>query len=268
MPPLGWTRRACSSGRLEFVIAVVSLFTLLPGQAALASSSYAPASAGIDVSYPLCNTLNLLTTTVDGVSSQFAVVGVTGGRAFTQNRCFAEEYQALSQQGLPVSFYFNLSAPRGQGAGSGQAGPQGTCASGDLACESYNFGWNAADYAYTFVQQTADSLGLPLIPSPWWLDVERANYWSPNTSLNDQVIQGAIDYLQATVSGSTPGIYSIDSNWRSIAGASYQPGVPEWLAGAKNWLGASALCDRRSFTGGPIALVQYATRTTDLNYAC
>jgi hypothetical protein len=259
---------AIASSRLAILSAAIFVLVLLPGQAALASGDYATNTTGVDISYPLCNRQNPAGAITFGATSQFVVIGVNGGRAFSQNRCFAAEYQAAVEQGLGVSFYINLGSPRGQTAAYGRSGPQGTCTSSDALCFSYNFGWNAAQYAYSYVQQTSDSLDQALVPSPWWLDVEVANYWSSDTSLNDQVIQGAIDYFQNNVSGSAPGVYSIDSMWRSIAGASYQPGVPEWLAGAKSVVSASRLCLRASFTGGSITLVQYATQNTDVDYAC
>jgi hypothetical protein len=253
---------------LVTIVAAIILLTVMPSHAAFASSDYISGSIGSDISYPLCQDLSSLDVTTGAVPAQFGVIGVNGGRAFTPNGCFADEYQALASQGMPVSFYLNLSAPRGQQAVLEESGSNNACDASDQQCLAYHFGWNAAHYAATYVEDSARARGLAVGPTAWWLDVETANYWSRDTSLNDPVIQGAIDYFQQSDAGSSVGVYSIRSMWNAIAGAGYRPNVPLWIAGAKSLAGAGALCNQPSFTAGLVTLVQYATPTTDFDYAC
>ncbi len=103
--------------------------------------------------------------------------------------------------GLPA-LYLNLNAPVGSTSSYGTAGPK-TCKLNDKLCLSCNHGWQAAQWAYR--QATGNS-------------------WSSSTAANDQVIQGAVDYLGA---GTTPnpgqnlavGVYSTNAVYAKIAGA-------------------------------------------------
>ncbi|HLH73007.1 MAG TPA: hypothetical protein VKX96_06965 [Chloroflexota bacterium] len=223
---------------------------------------------GFDVSYPQCQASLTSNPPASTTAYQFAVIGITGGRAMTRNRCLGAEYQVAAGQGLPISFYLNVNYPRGAAVAYGQDGPLGTCDNFDEQCISYTYGWNTAQDAYQNAQQTLQSLNVSDMPSIWWLDVEIANYWSPDPSLNDRVIQGAIDFFQQSVGNVTVGIYSVRSDWNRIAGASFQPGVPAWVAGARSLNGAGQLCAQPSFTGGPVALVQYANKQFDVDYVC
>jgi len=245
----------------------------LPGPASGTASVNAAASfgdtgtLGFDVSYPQCQTTSLPFAPTS-LNYQFAVLGVTGGRAMTQNRCLGVEMQIAAQQNLATSFYLNVNYPRGSALMAAVSGPLGTCDAGDNQCISYTYGWNTAQNAYQYAQQTLQDLNMTSAPSVWWLDVEIANYWSRDPSLNDRVIQGAIDFFGRNVGNATVGIYSIRSNWNQIAGASFQPAVPSWVAGAHSLAGASYLCSQSSFTGGPVSLVQYATKQFDVDYVC
>ncbi|HUX86232.1 MAG TPA: hypothetical protein VMW65_04460 [Chloroflexota bacterium] len=226
-----------------------------------------PGTLGFDISYPQCQTMTSPFAPTN-LSYQFAVLGVTGGRAMTQNRCLGEELQIAAQQKLSPSFYLNVNYPRSAALSDAASGPLGTCDTTDSQCLSYTYGWNTAQNAYRYAQQTVQDLNVTSVPSVWWLDVEIANYWSRDPSLNDRVIQGAIDFFGWNVSNATVGIYSIRSNWNQIAGSDFQPSVPTWVAGAHSLAGASFLCSQSSFTGGPVALVQYATKQFDVDYVC
>jgi hypothetical protein len=262
------------------VLATALLALAIPGQSALASDSYASSGIGYDVSFPQCITdQGTIGTTTNGIASQFGVVGVTHGRAFTRNPCLDREVQAAIGQGLSVSFYLNLNAPHSAQTSEVQNGPQQTCGLGDDSCAYYNYGWNTAQDAYSYATQTLGVLGATSVPAVWWLDVEVANYWAKDPSLNDQVIQGAIDFLHGVTSNSrlgdnasasalTIGIYSVPAMWRGIAGATYQPGVPAWVVGSHQLGAASRYCAQTSFTGGPVLLVQSVIGGNDWDYAC
>ena len=257
--------RALALRALPTLIALSAL-VLGPGQAAFASDGYVSGTTGYDISFPQCTNVSIPDQVTVGAPYQFAIIGVNRGRAFTKNDCLAREYQYVASKGIPVAFVINLNSPRG--ALYGQINTASTCSPSDVACLNYNYGWSAAADSYSYTRQTLQDLGESTVPTTWWMDIEVANYWSPNTSLNAQVIQGAIDYFDEQVSGSTMGIYSVRSMWNRIVGSSYLPGVPAWLAGARSLAGASRFCNQTSFTGGPVTLVQYTTRFLDIDYAC
>ncbi len=216
----------------------------------------APAARGYDVSWPQC---------VGGLPAapgSVMIVGATGGRPFTENPCFADEYAWASRQGIQPALYLNLDYPRGSGAARGQSGPRGACLPHDETCRAYNYGANAAIYA----EQLARSHGI--VPSTWWLDVETANYWSPNPALNAQVIQGAVDALRSR--GRTVGLYSVAFMWERIAG-SYAPGLPNWVAQTNPGLPPRAYCSpSHAFGGGVVSMVQSwdAVQKLDLDLLC
>jgi hypothetical protein len=253
---------------LAVALAVV-LVPLGPAGGVRASGNPGSGSLGFDMSYPQCGAVGGLGQINPGTAYQFAILGVNHGRPFSQNPCLAAEYQLASARGMTVSLYMNLDFPRSDTrlTGTGAAVAQG-CAAGDEACASYNYGWYAAQDAYASAARVLGSLGAASVPGSWWIDIEVANYWSPDPSMNVRVIQGAIDFFQETVGQSTVGIYSIGTMWTEITGADYRPGVPVWLAGAHSLAMAGQLCTAPSLTGGPITLVQYATPLLDLDYAC
>jgi hypothetical protein len=216
--------------------------------------------AGFDVSYPQCGKSD--------PSGSFGIVGVTGGKAFTSNTCFAAQYD-----GLPAgqaSIYMNLNAAIGSTAGNGSTGPyttSGLCSHGDKTCQAYNYGWKAAQYAYGLAGSRS--------ASTWWLDIETANSWQAQVSLNQSTIQGALDFLlnrpspagvgnpRPTVGISNLGIYSTASMWQKITGG-WKSGFPVWYAGA-----STTTCSNvSSFTGGPLWLVQQASGVSGGDIVC
>ncbi len=265
-------RRFRASVRLLSALLVVFTVMGIPALRlpAFADNLYASHSAGFDFSFPQCGSLNVPDQVTVNAPYQFAIIGVNHGRAYTPNTCLANQISYAASKGLTMAFVINLNAPRvGQATGSNASNTANSgCAADDLACSSYVYGWNAAQDAFNVTEQALLSVGDRSIPTGWWMDIESANYWSPNTALNDRVIQGAIDFVQQTIPNGVMGVYSTQSEWNAIAGSNYQPGVPAWLAGARSFAGAPSLCGLPSFTGGPVAIVQYATRLLDVDYAC
>lgn len=209
---------------------------------------------GYDISYPQCSGS---TTTVTFTGNSFAVIGVTHGRPYTINGCFADEYAKAPST---KSTYMNLAAPVGKSATKERTSVPQTCNSGNKACHAYNYGFNAAKEAY------AASGGTGGI---WWLDIETANSWI-GTDVNRQTIQGAVDFFTtdlyasyaARQTGMQVGIYSNASMWNSIT-ANWQNGLPAWYAGT-----TSTTCSIGSFTGGPVWLVQNASAASNGDRAC
>ena len=240
----------------------------------------ASGAVGMDVSFPQCAKFNVPTVASNGAPYTFAIIGVNHGRAFTQNTCLADEYRALNARGYALGFVMNLNSPRNGALSQGQQGPLGVCAMDDLPCLNYNYGWNAAQDAYSYTRQTLESIGVTDVPTSWFMDIEVTNYWSRDLTLNDQVLQGAVDFLgeatgyNMTVpsgTGASPvvAIYSVPSQWAQIAGSSYQPAVVGWTTGARSLATASRLCSTR-LVGGATQIVQHwnSSLNLDEDYLC
>ncbi len=235
--------------------AVVVAFLAASLPVLASSNSFRGGTFGVDISYP--NKTNYPQTLPTG--STFGIVGVTAGHAFTQNSYLSKQYVWVTDKGLYPSLYMNLN----YAIVSTAKGNTGSCAPGDKACQAYNYGANAAADALSYAEKEKATANL------WWLDIETANSWSPNTSLNDQVIIGAVDYL--TSQGKTVGIYSTAAMWRSIAGTSYNPGLPNWIpesTGLDSATMQSYCSSGYAFGGGSVAVVQYYNGSYDLDYAC
>jgi hypothetical protein len=208
-----------------------------------------PGAVGYDISWPQCNS-------AFPAPSTLAIVGLNDGTAFTTNPCFARE---AAWAGLNLSVYINLNAPDPTQPAQFANGPAGTCAPGASACDSYNYGYNAATNAIAQLHQHGYG------PRDVWLDVETSNVWSSDTWLNDQVISGAISALQR--GGATPGLYSTGYQYSTIAG-SFRASVPEWLATGTPLAAPSPGCGTASFTGGRVTLVQGILGPYDGDFAC
>lgn len=211
----------------------------------------------------------------------FGIIGVTGGKSFTQNPRLGQEVNwAKFGAGAAPTVYMNLNAPYGSSV-AGHVGSPKSCSvttvgttTDPTACAGYNYGYQAAQYAYTYAKTSGVTSQL------WWLDIEEANSWSLDTSVNDQVIQGAIDYLNSQ--GVRVGIYSMTYMWNDIAGTSFVPNqvvngqmesLPLWIPiGISDQIGAADYCAVGSpfIKGSPVWLVQYVANSTavDQNFSC
>lgn len=213
----------------------------------LLRTAYGRGSSGYDISWPQCP------NSVPAPSFTFAIIGVTGGKAFTENACLAQQVRwAQSGTALP-EVYTNVN---GMPAGWTNS----HCAETDVYCNAYYYGKESAAHAVAYAQANRADL------STWWLDVETENYWTPDQFSNARVIAGAIEYLRGT--GHIVGLYSTPFQWRLIAG-DYTPGLPSWSAGAEDYAEAQTRCTPKyAFGGGFVKLVQYIDNGFDNNFAC
>ncbi len=238
-------------GALLTSVAAAALLTTVP---AAASGDYMAGAGGQDISWPQCG------RDVPISADTFTVVGVNGGEPFTMNPCFADQYRSmLGGHAAPPSVYINLQY------GTTTSG-YSNCADADQACQAYDYGYLAAQYAYTRANYRTG--GASLKASTWWLDVETDNTWSDNTSLNARVVAGAIDYLKTT--GHRIGVYSTPYMWHVIAGGyAPGPGVGNWVAGASS-LDDFTMCFHSLWAGAPVWLYQYLNfdRDLDENHSC
>ena len=210
-------------------------------------------TTGFDISWPQCG------GPYPAQPLGFGIVGVTGGKPFTENRCLADQWRWARTGQFPPEVYINLDYWR-KTSYLHFFGPAGLCPTTDPLCQAHNYGWQSAKDAPAYGRsQGVDT-------NRWWLDVETMNYWSEDTAANAKIIEGAIDYFKSA--RLQIGIYSTPYQWGVIAG-DYAPKVPVWTAGATSLEGARARCDnpRYAFAGGRVELVQWVEQF-DMNYAC
>ncbi|HEX5417114.1 MAG TPA: hypothetical protein VFZ25_15730 [Chloroflexota bacterium] len=238
--------------RCVTAVAVTLMIAASLGGAAVEASPGALPVYGYDISFPQCK------SGLPGVVSGQHVVGVNGGRPFTANPCFSAEIKWANAGNPRPALYMNLDYPRGAELGFSSNGPRGKCGANDQGCKMFNYGFNAASDA----ARRAGSFGQTV----WWLDIETANYWSPNAALNAEIIRGALNYFQSHKLA--VGIYSISPMWHKIAGG-YAPGVPLWVASWRANVSALGHCtSENAFGGGTVTMVQGYRGNQDVNYLC
>lgn len=223
-----------------------------------AGSPFPNGGVGYDISWPECPGAAFPTGT-----RQFAIVGVNDGHAYSINPCLQAQ---AAWAGPSLSLYININVPFAgwdpNETNHLMQGPEAACAKqGDLSCQFYDYGYNAA------ISSMADAALYNISASTWWLDVEDpGGLWSSSTADNVKLIAGAIDSLRNA--GHTAAVYSTPYQWGLITGA-YQPGIPTWVAtggdpsNLADWCGAS-----HSFGGGATWMVQYGQGTFDGDYSC
>src|SRR4051812_12703603 len=160
---------------------------------AVKTATHLSAGWGVDISWPQCGPLGM-----PAVQPGFVVVGINGGRPFTDNVCLSREV-AYAKTRTGLAAYLNLDAPH----------------SGDAAA----YGQKVALDGLARAQRVG--LQVPVL----WLDVEVLNHWSTSGAVNVAVINGALRALQQR--GVTAGIYSSGPMWQQITGGA-RPHLPGW----------------------------------------
>ncbi len=223
------------------VVVVVAVVVVLAGLVSAGSRAAAgpvtarPVTAS-DISWPQCGQAY-------PAPPAFGIVGVNDGRPFTANPCLVSEYRWARAAGN-VQLYMNTANP---GVAVGAA---------------YEYGFAAARDAYTGA--TAQVSAGP--GHLWWLDVETGNSWSSDPAANTLVIGGSLAFFESR--GVAVGIYSTKYQWGVITGGARLPSVANWVPGAADAAEAPSFCNpQRSFSGGPVVMVQYTT-DFDYDYPC
>jgi hypothetical protein len=227
---------------------------------------------GLDVSWPQCN---------DELpeAASFAIVGVNRGRTFSQNDCFVAQ---LEWAGRDADVYLNTGNPGPHLSAfwpSGQVEPREcntrTTRGDDTHDCAYLYGWNAAADGYARVLDAFIGLDwadedAERVPgeATWWLDVETANSWRGDKSLNVATLQGAVDYLES-MEVAEVGFYSTPLLWwRVTRSTDAFESYPAWHAGARSEAQARNRCDHDAFTGGELRMVQWVEDGIDNNLLC
>jgi hypothetical protein len=239
-----------SVNRFKFAAALVVSITLVAAVGVLAATDpYPTGLTGYDISYPQCGG--------PMPAGSFSIIGVNGGRPFTNNRCLGAEYAAAPKSTAP-SLYINTGY-----AGAYRTNITAGCSAlsrsvsgSSKQVQAWAIGCSEADSSMSYA--TAQGATSPAV---WWLDVETANSWSSsNLSMNRYAIQGAVSRLAR--SGLPVGIYSSASMWSAVTGAKYTP-----TNVAADWEAAGGSCSA-PFTSSPVWLVQSTVSGFDSDFAC
>jgi hypothetical protein len=239
-----------SANRFKFATALVVSITLVAAVGALAATDpYPKGLTGYDISYPQCGGPTPV--------GSFGIVGVNGGRPFTNNSCLGAEYAAAPKSIAP-SLYINTGYATAYRSNitAGCSALSGSVSGTSRQVQAWAIGCSEAETSLSYATaQGATSAAV------WWLDVETANSWSSsNLSLNRYSIQGAVTRLAQ--SGLPIGIYSTASMWSRITGGKFTP-----INVAADWAAAGGSCSA-PFTSSPVWLVQSTSSGFDSDFAC
>ena len=227
------------------------------------SGWFGPSGDGWDISWPQCTAAGSTTSRLP-VGGAFAVVGLTRGRPFTDNECFAAQWSwAQSRPGEPA-VYLNTNAP-GPVAGADGDAWRTACGSTGTPTSTCGraYGVALAEYALLRLPRVSRSGGRPMV----WMDVEgpypNGPFWQTGyagaVSVNRSVLAGAVERLRSA--GYRVGIYSdrgtsTANDWRAIMGDYRLTQTQNWVFRAPT-ADAAALCTpANSFSGGPVVMVQ------------
>jgi len=197
--------------------------------------SYPEGAIGFAISYPQCRSVFPKTP------FDFGIVGVTGGRSFKSNPCFAEELAWAKKGFYAPSFYINLDYPNAR-------------------IDPYAYGQDVAKYAFESVKKEGAGDAM------WWLDVQIVSTWSKDTNVNAQVARGAIDFFKKE--GLPVGLSTTPYQWKIVMG-NLETKLPVWVPGRVNKYIAAKYCtDGIGYSGGRVLQTAYVENNFEVTYAC
>ncbi|WP_447924845.1 hypothetical protein [Georgenia muralis] len=205
-------------------LACLGLTPLLPTAPAAAATMY-----GHDVSWPQCPPPDGFGLPMPPASSQFVIVGLTDGLAFTENPCLADQVAWWRTNNKPAHAYAMATFPTSaQLTTYRNAGPwRGTIRAAQLS----NVGYAEATAAIASLNKVGWR------PPVVWIDVEPrpAQPWPSATAQqrleNRYVVEGLMRGLRD--GGFSYGLYSYTAGWQEITGGWQLPGVPVWATAGR-----------------------------------
>lgn len=222
---------------------------------------------GSDISWPQCpegmgiperRTLGL---PMPEESSEFVIIGLTNGPAFTPNPCLVDQVAWARENRQLVAAYAVVSFPqRDQLRRFGDEGPfDGSSRLGRLR----NAGYQAGLYSVQVMERAG-------LPSPiMWVDVEPVSdfEWSEDRVANAAVVEGSVRAYRDH--GLRIGFYSTPHLWSQIVG-DYATGAPEWRAAGESPMSeALERCGEDwSIQGGEAVMGQWLADSRDHNITC
>ena len=249
--------------RAALLAVVAAAFLVSP----LARPAGAATMFGHDISWPQCSSADGgFGLPMPPTSTEFVIVGLTRGLAFTENPCLAKQVQWLRDHGKRNHAYAMGTFPTAaQQSTYGSAGPwSATTRAGRLS----NTGYAAAEFA------VASMLRVGWRPPMVWIDVEPrpAQPWPTGSAAAQQenryVIEGLMRGLRDN--GFSYGLYSYTNGWREIVGSWFLPTVPVWATAGELDYPEEALdrCSQPSFSGGRVYISQWYDTSRDYDRTC
>jgi hypothetical protein len=249
--------------------ALVLLLALVAAAATTVSTAppAAAALAGHDISWPQCPTAQGgFGLPLPPPTSQFVVIGLTRGLAFTENPCLASQVAWARTNGKPAHAYAMATFPTAAQLTAHRSG--GPWSSRTRAGQLSNSGYAAGRFALAGMSRVGFGTGMV------WIDVEPrdAQPWPVGTAArqreNRYVIEGMMRAFRDA--GKSYGLYSFASGWADITGSWRLPGVPVWAtAGRLDYpTEAQDRCRQPSFSGGRVLLSQWYDDLRDYDITC
>lgn len=242
------------------------IFALIIFGAAPVPTAQAADLFGHDVSWPQCPAPDGYGLPMPPSSTQFLIIGLTKGLAFTKNPCLASQVQWVRSRSKAAHAYGMATYPTSaQLTQYGGAGPWRTTT---LAARLSNVGYAEAKHSVAYLS----SVGWR--PPVVWIDVEPRpkQPWPSGTStkraLNRAVVEGFMRGLAD--SGFSYGLYSYTNGWNEIVGSWQLPNVPVWATAGRLDYPTEALdrCTQTSFSRGRVFISQWYDDTRDYNRTC
>src|SRR5260370_23782324 len=195
--------------RFKIAAPLVVSITVIAAMGALAATApYPTGLVGYEVSYPQCGGT--------AAAGSFGIVGVNGGRPFTNNGCLGAEYAAAPKSTAP-SLYINTgyAGAYRNNITAGCSALSGSVSGTSREVQAWAIGCSEAETSMSYATaQGATSV------AAWGLDVETGDSWSSgHLSLNRYAIQGAVTHLAQ--SGLPGGIYSTGAMCTAITGGTF-----------------------------------------------
>jgi hypothetical protein len=257
------THRSGSTARATLLTVLMTLFVVHP----LARPASAVTLFGHDISWPQCSVADGgFGNPLPPTSTQFVVVGLTKGLAFTQNPCLDDQVAWVRAHAKPAHGYTMATFPTAAQLTTYRAA--GPWAPTTRAAQLSNVGYAEARYA------VATMAAVGWRPPMVWIDVEPrpAQPWPGVTGTalreNRYLIEGLMRGLRDA--GFPYGVYSYAAGWTEIVGGWYLPTVPVWATAGRLDYPTEALdrCSQRSFSGGPVHIAQWYDSTRDYDRTC
>lgn len=258
--PPSFVRRVITVCLLTVSLILGMLGTTLP-------AAHAAPLFGHDISWPQCSTAQGgFGLPLPPPESQFVIIGLTRGLAFTENPCLADQVAWARNNSKPAHGYAMATYPTTDQLNT--YGGQGPWSSATHAGRLSNVGYSEARFAI----QSLNRIGFR--PPVVWIDVEPrpAQPWPGATVAqrldNRYVIEGLMRGLRDA--GFSYGFYSYTSGWQEIVGPWRLPGVPVWATAGRLDYPTEALdrCFQPSFSAGRVYISQWYDDVRDYDRTC
>ena len=225
-----------------------------------------PGILGGDVSWPQCSrALTGYDLPMPAKDSGFVIIGLTHGRPFTDNPCLETQLAWAWSHEVPAMTYTMAAHPTdAQLEATGRNGPWAPTTRADRL---RNAGYAQARDAL----RTLDEAGFR--PPMVWIDIEhlRKQPWPIGSTAKHKANRHVLTGLMwGFADARMPfGFYSYANGWKEITGGWRLPEVPVWAtAGRRDRDAAVAMCERPSFSGGPVLIAQWYNDVRDDDISC